>query len=332
LFHLTMAIATRFTRRFGLDAPIVSAPMGMLAGGRLAAAVTRAGGLGLIGGGYGNAEWLDQAFADAGNVPVGCGFITWSLARSPDLLDRALARAPTALMLSFGDPAPMAPAIHAAGVPLICQVQSVALARAALDAGAAVIVAQGSEAGGHGGDRGTLTLVPEVADLLAKTSPDTLLLAAGGIVDGRGVAAALMLGADGVLMGSRLLATPEADVPDGFRATILATAGDETVRTAVPDVARGYDWPPGFLARSIRTDFVDEWHGREGALADPATNPRERARYWAGFRSGDAANTVVMAGEGVGLVHSVAPVAEVFAAAVAEAEQLLAGAEARIRR
>ena len=125
------------------------------------------------------------------------------MARQPDLLDQVLAHAPAVLMLSFGDPKPFAPAIHAAGSRLICQVQTIAHTQAALECGADIIVAQGSEAGGHGAARATLTLVPEVADLLARASPTTLLVAAGGIADGRGLAACLMLGADGVLLGSR---------------------------------------------------------------------------------------------------------------------------------
>ena len=147
----------------------------------------------------------------AGNQRVGCGFITWSMARDPSLLDAVLARAPAALMLSFADPAPFAERIHAAGVPLICQVHTLAHARRALEVGAAVVVAQGTEAGGHGlAARGTLAFVPAVADLIARERPETLLLAAGGIADGRGLAAALALGADGVLMGTRFWATREA--------------------------------------------------------------------------------------------------------------------------
>jgi nitronate monooxygenase len=180
-----MGIRTRLTEALGITVPILSAPMGFVAGGKLAAAVTAAGGLGIIGGGYGDADWLDREFTAAGNSRVGCGFITWSLAKQPDLLTHVLAHAPAVLMLSFGDPTPFAPAIRAAGSRLICQVQTIAHTRAALDCSADIIVAQGSEAGGHGATRATLTLVPEVADLLARESPATLLVAAGGIADGR---------------------------------------------------------------------------------------------------------------------------------------------------
>jgi nitronate monooxygenase len=101
-------LSTRFTERLDLLHPVVSAPMAFAAGGALAAAVTAAGGLGLIGGGYGDAEWLEREFRAAGNGRVGCGFITWSLAENPALLDAALARRPAAVMLSFGDPSPFA--------------------------------------------------------------------------------------------------------------------------------------------------------------------------------------------------------------------------------
>jgi hypothetical protein len=114
------------TEALGITVPILSAPMGFAAGGKLAAAVTAAGGLGIIGGGYGDAHWLDQEFAAAGNSRVGCGFITWSLAKQPELLTHVLARAPAVLMLSFGDPAPFAPVILGAGSRLICQVQTIA--------------------------------------------------------------------------------------------------------------------------------------------------------------------------------------------------------------
>ncbi len=208
---------TRLTQMLGIEHPIISAPMGRVAGGRLAAAVSRAGGLGLIGGGYGDAEWLEREFAAAEDSRIGCGFITWSLATQPHLLDLVLAHAPAAVVLSFGELEPFAERIKAAGAKLICQVQTLALAREAVAAGADVVVAQGAEAGGHGFERATFTLVPEIADYLAHAAPDTLLVAAGGIADGRGLAAALMLGADGVLVGSRFLASTEVLVPPTFR-------------------------------------------------------------------------------------------------------------------
>ena len=325
-----MSIRTRLTERLGVEHPILSAPMGFFAGGRLAGAVSRAGGLGLIGGGYGDADWLQREFAEAGNERVGCGFITWSLARNPILLDQVLARSPAAIMLSFGQPAQFAALIKQSGVLLICQVQSKAHARAAIDAGADVIVAQGHEAGGHSGKRSTLTLVPEVADLLARAAPDTLLVAAGGVADGRGLAASLMLGADGVLIGSRLVASQEATTPPGFHPAIVAADGDSTVRTTAIDIVRGYVWPDEVSARALNNRFVESWYGRETFLADPATNAVERERYWKAFRSGDADNAGVMIGEAVGLIRDAPPARAILERMVSQAERLLEGGKDRL--
>src|SRR5260221_3880727 len=166
-----MTLSTRLPRRLGIRHPILLAPMGSASGGRLEAAVTAAGGLGLIGGAYGDGDWIAAQFQEAGNQRVGCGFITWSLAKKPHLLAPVLARKPAALMLSFGDLRPFAPVVKAAGVALICQVQTIAHAGVALEAGADVIVAQGAEAGGHGASRGLFPLLPAVVDLIASRGP-----------------------------------------------------------------------------------------------------------------------------------------------------------------
>src|SRR5687768_7441113 len=163
-----MPLHTRITNMLQIEHPTLLAPMDLVAGAKLASAVSQAGGLGLIGGGYGDADWLEQEFAAAGNARVGCGFITWSLGKKPELLDIALARSPCAIMLSFGDPSSFAPKIKAAGSKLICQVQTLAQARVAVNVGADILVTQGTEAGGHGMTRSTLTLVPEVVDALSR--------------------------------------------------------------------------------------------------------------------------------------------------------------------
>src|SRR5882762_8895314 len=119
-----MALRTRLNELLGIEHPVISAPMAFAAGGNLARAITAAGGLGLIGGGYGDAEWLESEFVAARNARVGCGFITWSLAKRPQLLDLVLAHSPAAVMLSFGSPMPFAPRIKDAGAKVICQVQS----------------------------------------------------------------------------------------------------------------------------------------------------------------------------------------------------------------
>ncbi|GAB3645451.1 NAD(P)H-dependent flavin oxidoreductase [Ramlibacter alkalitolerans] len=324
-------LTTRLTETLQIARPVVSAPMAFAAGGALAAAVTRAGGLGLIGGGYGDAEWLAAQFAAAAGERVGVGFITWSLARTPSLLEGVLGHRPAAVMLSFGDPRPFAPAIRAAGARLICQCQTLRHVQDAVEAGADIVVAQGSEAGGHGASRGTLTLVPEVADHLARHAPDVLLLAAGGIADGRGLAAALMLGADGVLMGTRFWAAREALVPAGHQQAILQTGGDGTLRTRVPDVVRQLPWPEPFTARVRRNAFTERWHGREEELARVAAT--EAVPYRAAGEAGDADNTGVWFGEAAGLIHAIAPAAAIVREVCEDAEaRITAAAAGRVRR
>ncbi|HSN20251.1 MAG TPA: nitronate monooxygenase [Usitatibacter sp.] len=317
---------TRFTEAFGVRHPVVCAPMAYITGGKLAGAVTRAGGLGILGGGYagtvGGEPDLRAEHALAGGERVGIGFITWALAKAPRMLDVALELSPACLFLSFGDPRPFAHRIHRAGVKLVCQVQTLAHVEQAIEAEAAVIVAQGTEAGGHGGTRSTLPLVPEVADHLARRAPKTLLLAAGGIGDGRGLAAALMLGADGVLVGTRFWSTLEALTPSAMVERAIGATGDDTVRTTAVDALRGVRWPAEFSFRVLTNELTDQWVGREaeaaasfGALAGAYADARNR---------GDLSIVVTVVGEGVGLVRDRPGAASVVETMVAQAEKLLA--------
>lgn len=316
-----MTFATALTRRLGIDFPIVSAPMAFAAGGKLASAVSAAGGLGLIGGGYGDADWLAEQFRAAGNFRVGCGFITWSLREKPRLLDQVLAHRPRAIFLSFGDPKPFVDPIKRAGSLVMCQVQTRRDAEHAIGCGADVIVAQGSEAGGHGERRSTFTLVREVADLIAARSPDTLLCAAGGIADGRGLAAALMLGADGVVVGSRFWAAQEAEVSPRMHAAALAACGDDTIRSSVMDLARKLDWPQRYTARVLRNAFTERWHGREEELL--AVADAEAVKYRQAWLDSDPDNSNTFIGEAVGLIDAIEPAAEILERMVREAAQLL---------
>ena len=310
-------LKTNFTERFGIPHPVMLAPMDKVAGGRLAAAVSAAGGLGLIGGGYGDAAWLDRAFAEAGNQRVGAGFITWSLARQPELLDQVLDRDPAAFMVSFGDAEPLVAAARAAGVPTIWQIQRLAQAEQALRADVDVIVVQGQEAGGHGMDRGLTTLLPAVRDL---AGPDQLILAAGGIADGRGLAAALMLGADGVMLGTRLWASTEADGSAAAKRGLVATAGDQTLRTKVFDLARDVDWPWHYSGRVVENAFARRWHDDiEGLKASVET---ERARYEAADPD-DLDTRVLIAGEALDLIAEIVPAAEIVHSLVDQAAVLL---------
>ena len=311
-------IITKLTEAFGLRHPIVLAPMGGVAGGRLAAAVSNAGGFGLVGGGYGDREWVARELAlvkEATRAPWGIGFITWSMA--PDVLDLALAQRPSALMLSFGDPRPYANAIKAAGCVLICQVQGEDEARLAQEAGADFIVAQGTEGGGHGGSRSTFPLVPAVVDWVAPTP----VVAAGGIVDGRGVAAALMLGAQGALMGTRFCASTEALGRERAKARLVTARGGDTARTRVFDIVRDYSWPASYTGRALRNTFMQRWHGREDALV--ATLDVEQAQYRKAADEDDYETALVWAGEGVDLITSVEPAATLVARIGAQAEARL---------
>jgi nitronate monooxygenase len=295
--------------------------MGAVTGGRLAAAVSNAGGLGLVGGGYGDPEWLRTELRHVQSQARrawGVGFITWSLRR--EVLELALEHRPAAVMLSFGDPAPFAGLVKAAGCALVCQVQDLAGARSAVEAGADVVVAQGAEAGGHGGSRGTLALVPAVVDTVAPIP----VLAAGGIADGRGLAAALLLGAQGALIGTRFYASVEALAPERAKERIVGARGDDTVRTRIFDVVRRLDWPAVNTGRAIRNRFVSRWHGREQALEGALA--REAPAYQEAVRNADYETAVVWAGEAIDLVHGIERAESIVVSIGAEAQRVLASA------
>lgn len=312
-----MAIQTAFTERFELTHPLVLAPMAGVSGGTLAGAVSDAGGLGLVGGGYGDRGWLEpelQTVASATSKPWGVGLITWSA--TEDIVRLALSYQPAAVFLSFGDPVPFASLIKQAGARLICQVQDVAGARQAAAAGADVIVAQGTEAGGHGSRRSTLPLVPAVVDAVAPVP----VLAAGGIADGRGVAAALMLGAQGAVLGTRFCATPEALCAEWAKEELVAHGGDQTTRTRVFDVVRGLDWPSPYTGRALHNAFVDDWDGREAQLRASAS---ARDRFAQGKEAGDPDVAVVWAGEVTDLITAIEPAAKLVGQIITQAEGLL---------
>jgi len=308
-------IRTKLTDMFGLQHPLILAPMGGVAGGALAAAVSNAGGLGLVGGGYGDREWLrtELSVVKAGTKrPWGVGLITWSI--EPDVLELALSYRPDAFILSFGDPRPHVPAIRKAGCRLICQVQDLAQAKLAAAAGADLIVAEGNEAGGHSGTRGTFPFVPAVVDAVAPLP----VVAAGGIADGRGLAAALALGAQGALLGTRFYASTEALGHARAKARLVAGAGDDTVRTRVFDVVRGYPWPREFPGRALRNTFVERWQGREDDLITRLEN--EQSAYQNAARSGDTDVAVVWAGEAIDLITSIESAAALVSRISSEAE------------
>ncbi|MGJ5050147.1 NAD(P)H-dependent flavin oxidoreductase [Bradyrhizobium oligotrophicum] len=317
-----MPLRTALTERLGIDHPILLAPMDVIADARLVRAVSGAGGFGILGGGYGNRAWLMQETAklDGLRAPFGIGFITWSLAKQPELLEIALAARPTAVMLSFGDPRRFAPAIKQAGARLICQVQDEAMAEQAIAAGADVLIAQGTEAGGHGASRTTLDIVPAIIDLAAGRVP---VAAAGGLADGRGLAAMLTLGADGVLLGTRFYASQEAAGSDEAKRRICAAKSGETVRGIVFDLSRNNVWPAPFTGRCLVNDHARRWIAREVELLQQVE--RVSADYVKARAEGNFDIAAVIAGEAVGLIHDIPPAAEIVARIVDEAEQILQG-------
>jgi nitronate monooxygenase len=321
-----MALRTTFTDQFALEHPIALAPMGEVAGGRLAAAVSNGGGLGMVGGGRGDEVWVDRQLtivSESTDKPWGIGFLVWSVAKRT--VELALAYQPHAVMLSFGDPEPLVDTIHRGGAKLIVQVTNLDEARRAVDVGADLLVAQGSEAGGHCGGRATLPFVPAVVDLVAPTP----VLAAGGIADGRGIAAALVLGAAGALIGTRFEATIEALLATGAVELLLSRGGEDTERNRVLDIARDSPWPARYPARTLTNAFLDTWRDRASDLEEDTS---ARAAFQEDVARGDLAAVPIWAGEGLDLVTDVAPAAELVSTLAVDAEQTLATTSAAATR
>jgi nitronate monooxygenase len=249
--------------------------------------------------------------------PFGANFITWLIEHDSSPLDAALDVGIASITLSFGDPAPYVDRVHASGSLLLSQVQTVEAARRSADVGVDVIIAQGNEAGGHTGVMPLLALLPQVVDVAG----DVPVLAAGGIGDGRGLAAALVLGAQGALMGTRFIVSDEAvsqwpNLPD----QVLAASADDSVWTTAIDVAQGggrSHWPRGIGARSIRTQWLERWAGHEDELA----------ALLADDRSVDHAKgtdpTPAYAGPVAGMVTEREPAAQIVTSVVAQAASVL---------
>jgi nitronate monooxygenase len=230
--------------------------------------------------------------------------------------------------LSFGDPAEFADRIHAANVPLTVQVQTLEQARRALEAGADIIVAQGGEAGGHGmSARSTFTLAPDIADLVAEHSAKTLVVAAGGVADGRGLAAALALGADGVLVGTRLSASTEALVTPEAQQRAIEACGDDTVRTRVYDIVRQRNWPEEYDLRLVTNPLIEAWHGNESDLW--ARLPETLNAFEKAVAEQDFDMVTPIVGEAISLIHDVRPAADIVRDMVSDATRILNRAEVR---
>jgi len=316
---MSRMLRTALTELLNIEVPVVGAPMAGVSGGALAAAVTAAGGLGMIG--VGNAATPEAITREADRARAagsrfGVGLMGWALEHRADQFDATLAAGPALVSVSFGCLDPWAARLRAAGIPVATQVGHVEGARAAAGAGVDLIVARGSEAGGHGLDAvATLPLLQGVLDAV-----DVPVLAAGGIGTGRGLAAVLAAGAAGAWVGTALLSCPEATTDPAARARVRAAAETGTFYGRVFDVAQRIPWPPEFGGRALANDFSRRWLGREDVLA---TDEAARAELAAARATPDYDIACQYAGQGVGLVTAERPAAEVVADLAAGAERLL---------
>lgn len=315
-------LQTRFTAMFGLRYPVLSAPMAMHSGGTLAAAVSAAGALGSFGGTNPKGpEWIEAevaAIRAQTDRPFAIGFITPFLPFTAPLFEATLAAAAPAVVFSFADPKPWVGQAADAGARTICQVQTIQDADLAVEAGTDVLVVQATEAGGHTGTMGLLPFLSAVAT----RHPDVPLLAAGAITDGRTLAGALTAGADGAVLGTAFLATPEAvEVPDVLKKLIVESDGSDTVLTRAYDIVSGLPWPDGIGERVRRNRFTDEWAGREAEL-------RQRREELAGANASivddpNPETDQMLYGQGAGSIDAIRPAAEVLERICGEAEEIL---------
>lgn len=312
-------LSTPWSRDMGLRAPIVNAPMGGVAGGRLAAAVTAAGGLGMIGmGSAGSVSRLTAELESLGEVsgPFGIGLVDWVLGREPGLLDAALAARPTLISIGFTEDFSWVDTVHRHGVLATTQVYDAAQARRAEDAGVDVIVARGAEGGGHGAPTlGTLPLLDAVLDAV-----EVPVLAAGGISSGRTLAAVLAAGAGGAWLGTRLSMCTEALTSDRTRAALARADATDTLTTRVFDIGQNLPWPAHFPSRVLRNDFTRQWEHREDDLADA---PAARDVLAAAMAADDPAVAPVDAGQGVGVLTESSPAGRVIDELCSTARNLL---------
>ena len=313
-------ITTPLCTLLGIEHPILNASMAGTATGALAAAVSEAGGFGMIGGtNAAGASWLREQIQIARSRttrPFGVGFIS-SAPDTAELAQVALEEGVAAINHSFADPTPFVAPAHAAGVKVFAQVQTLAQAVAAAEAGVDVIIAQGGEAGGHAGQIGTFALLPAVVDAVAPVP----VVAAGGIADGRGLAAALMLGAQGVWMGTRFVTSHEWGGAAWEQGAVLAATADDTVQTRLYDLIFERPFPADIADRVLRNAYVDRWQGREAEIR--AHRDALQAEVTAAEGRGDVAVAGISAGVSSGLIAWRPPAGDIVRRIVQEAEDLL---------
>jgi nitronate monooxygenase len=231
----------------------------------------------------------------AEQMRFGIGMHAWAVEKRPDLLEAAIEAEPLLISLSFGSPAPYVEKVHQHGILLATQVNTRAEALQAVQAGVDLIIVQGMEAGGHvTGPVSTLPLLQTVLEAV-----HIPVLVAGGIASPRGVAAALAAGAEGVWVGTCLLASPECENTEQARARIVQAQETDTVLTRAFDVAQGLAWPPQYPGRALRNRFTDQWHSQIDALPQ-ATDARQELAEAIASKNYDLA--FIYAGEAVGLV------------------------------
>lgn len=296
--------ATRWSAAMNLDAPIVNAPMGGAAGGLLAAAVSSAGGLGMIGSGSsGSTEQLAAQLDRLGDTkrPFGIGLIEWVVDRDARLLDTALEARPALLAVSFGQKWDWVRRARDAGCVTATQVADVESAQRAVDAGVQVLVARGSEAGGHGTP--AVSTLPLLAAILDRV--DVPVLAAGGIASGRAFAAVLAAGASGAWIGTAFAPCRESLLSDGARQVLVDAQAGDTLNTRVFDIALGYPWPENLPERVVRNAFSDAWDGR-------TPDDEACAQLRDAIAADDFRVAPVNAGQGVGEVRAVETAAAVI--------------------
>ena len=316
-------LKTRLSEMFGLDYPVMSAPMALHSGGTLAAAVSKAGGMGTFGAihPFKSVDWVREQIShvrEQTDRPFGVGYITAFIPMFQDQFEVAIDAHVPVICLSFGEPQPWLGKAKASGAKVICQVQTMEHARLAVSEGADVIVAQGNEAGGHCGE---MTLLPLLSRVVEEF-PQVPVLAAGGIANGRSLAAVLAAGADGVWMGTAFLATPECiEIPARYKELIVQSDGEDTVFTRIFDIMSGLPWPEEIGVRIRRNAIVDEWQGRERELR--ARKGEFSERYMTARRDFDIDNIDVAMGQSAAFVRSVRPAAEVLREVCEDAERIL---------
>ena len=314
-------LTTRVCSLLGIVHPVVLGGMGTTTDPALVAAVSNAGGLGVQSASRRSKEEIDRlasAIREATDRPFGLNLLLFT-SEAPTI-DATIAQgAPvfsTAWPWPEQDLRTLFARAHDAGSTVMHMVSTVAEAVRVAEAGADVIVAQGTEAGGHVGLMATSVLVPMVVRAVAPKP----VLAAGGIGNGAGLAAALALGAEGVLLGTRFLATPEAPLHPSYKQAIVDSDGHDTLLTEIPDIANGEVWP-GAYVRVGRNRFVERWLGREGEVRRLRVEIQQHVRK--ARETGDVDEGVLMGGQVAGLIDSVEPAGEVVRRMVDEATEIL---------